>query len=122
MTRAVASFAHQHNPAVCFCWQYQVLGTKSKWPAASARELVTRAWNWQYGGLHIIHPQVLMGMERDTREEQDSFHNNLTHISALLESPYYVEKQREAQNESIFNYMAWLERAFQVVRGDLRTK
>lgn len=43
VTRAVTSFAHQRVPVVCFYWQGQFLGTKGKWPAASARELATRA-------------------------------------------------------------------------------
>lgn len=35
-----SSFAHQHTPAVCFCCHCQVLGTKWKWPAASATQLL----------------------------------------------------------------------------------
>lgn len=32
--------AHQHIPAVCIYWYCQVLGTKWKWPVASATQLL----------------------------------------------------------------------------------
>lgn len=47
-------------------------------------------------------PTSPYGMERDTPKDQDTFHTNPTHISALLKSTYYIEKQTRSTGWEYF--------------------